>query len=267
MPETDLSLLIRAAEQAGDIACRYSGPEAQKWEKPDGGGPVTEADIAVNELLADVLPGARPDYGWLSEESEDTSTRLNREKIFIVDPIDGTRSFAEGSRTWAHSLAVAHNRTITAAVIYLPQRELMYCAALGQGATCNGTAVEVSRQDDLNAANVLAARPLQDPEHWHNGMVPAFNRSHRPSLAYRMARVADAGFDAMLTLRPSWEWDIAAGDLILREAGGLCSDRFGVGLRFNNPHPTLNGVVAAPPRLHEQLIAALDPKGPGLRPL
>ncbi|GLO72024.1 3'(2'),5'-bisphosphate nucleotidase CysQ [Phaeobacter inhibens] len=267
MPETDLSLLIRAAEQAGDIACRYSGPEAQKWEKPGGAGPVTEADLAVNEMLSEVLLKARPDYGWLSEESEDTETRLDHDRLFIIDPIDGTRSFAEGSRTWAHSLAIAEDGEITAAVIYLPQRDLMYCAARGQGATCNGAEIRVSTQADLNMANVLAARPVQDPKHWQNSQVPGFNRSHRPSLAYRMARVADAGYDAMLTLRPSWEWDIAAGDLILREAGGCCSDRFGGELRYNNPHPTLNGVIAAPPRLHDQLIIALDPQSPGLRPL
>ncbi|APG48617.1 inositol monophosphatase family protein [Phaeobacter porticola] len=267
MPETDLSLLIRAAEQAGDIACRYSGPTAQKWEKPDGAGPVTEADLAVNAMLADLLPQARPDYGWLSEESEDSQTRLERDKVFIIDPIDGTRSFTEGSRTWAHSLAVAEQGRVTAAVIYLPQRELMYCATAGRGATCNGTPVAISGQIDLALAQVLAAKPMLAPKHWQGGVVPKFQCSHRPSLAYRMARVADASFDAMLTLRPSWEWDIAAGDLIIREAGGRCSDRFGADLLFNNPHPTLNGVVAAPSLLHDQLIAALDPKSPGLRPL
>ncbi|MFS4581828.1 3'(2'),5'-bisphosphate nucleotidase CysQ [Phaeobacter sp. C3_T13_0] len=267
MPETDLALLVRAAEQAGDIARRFSGPDAQKWEKPDGAGPVTEADLAVNDMLADMLTQARPDYGWLSEETEDTDTRLGREKVFIIDPIDGTRSFAEGSRTWAHSLAIAEHGSVKAAVIYLPQRELMYCAALGQGATCNGAALSVSKQGDLTAAEVLAARPVQDPKYWRNGAVPGFTRHHRPSLAYRMARIADASFDAMLTLRPSWEWDIAAGDLVIREAGGRCSDRFGADLRFNNPHPTLNGVVAAPQMLHDQLIAALDPASPGIRPL
>ncbi|WP_333695834.1 3'(2'),5'-bisphosphate nucleotidase CysQ [Phaeobacter italicus] len=266
-PETDLALLIRAAEIAGDTASRYSGPDARKWDKPDGAGPVTEADLAVNAALADLLPAARPDYGWLSEETEDNTDRLSHERLFIIDPIDGTRSFAEGSRTWAHALAVADRGRITAAVIYLPQRELMYTAAVGEGAKCNGTEITISPRVDLENAEILAARPMQDPVHWLDGNVPPFRRSHRPSLAYRMARVADARFDGMLTLRPSWEWDIAAGDLILREAGGRCSDRFGRDLRFNNPHPTLNGVVAAAPSLHRQLIAALAPKSPGLRPL
>ena len=88
---------------AGEVACQFTGPEAQRWDKPDGAGPVTEADLAVNRLLEDRLQAARPDYGWLSEESEDGTERLSRERVFVVDPIDGTRSFAEGSQTWAHS--------------------------------------------------------------------------------------------------------------------------------------------------------------------
>lgn len=148
-PETDLALLIRAAEIAGDTASRYSGPDARKWDKPDGAGPVTEADLAVNAALADLLPAARPDYGWLSEETEDNTDRLSHERLFIIDPIDGTRSFAEGSRTWAHALAVADRGRITAAVIYLPQRELMYTAAVGEGAKCNGTAITISPRVDL----------------------------------------------------------------------------------------------------------------------
>ncbi|KRS10404.1 inositol monophosphatase, partial [Roseovarius atlanticus] len=106
MPATELDLLIAAARAAGEVACRYTGPEARVWDKPGGAGPVTEADLAVNEVLFEQLRGARPDYGWLSEESADTPERLSRDRVFIVDPIDGTRSFIEGTRTWAHALAV-----------------------------------------------------------------------------------------------------------------------------------------------------------------
>ncbi len=261
---SDLDLLTRAAEAAGEIALRFSGPEARRWDKPDGQGPVTEADLAVNALLEEMLPAARPDYGWLSEETEDSADRLTRDSVFIIDPIDGTRAFAEGSRTWAHSLAVARGGRITAAVIYLPQRERMYSAALGQGAALNGIAIETSALTDLAQADVLTARPNLAPEHWKGRQPPGFNRSYRPSLAYRMAKVADGRAGAMLTLRRSWEWDIAAGDLILREAGGRASDRFGSDLRFNNPVPLLDGVVAGPKALHKELIAALDPNGPGI---
>lgn len=264
MPATDLALLIAAAEQAGDIASRYTGTAVRRWDKPDGAGPVTEADLAVNAMLEDMLQKARPDYGWLSEETEDNDIRLKRDRVFIIDPIDGTRSFSEGARTWAHSIAVAERGETTAAVVYLPQRALMYTAAKGQGAACNGNPIHVSQHSELASAEVLAARPNLDAQHWRGGTPPGFIRSHRPSLAYRLAKVADGRFDAMLTLRPSWEWDIAAGDLIIREAGGKISDRAGKPLRFNNPQPQLNGLVAGGPALHQALLDALDPNGPGL---
>ena len=264
MPATDLSLLIDAALEAGKIATRCPGPRVQRWDKPGGTGPVTEADLAVNAMLERDLRAARPDYGWLSEETEDSPDRLTRDRAFIIDPIDGTRGFAEGSRTWAHSLAVAERGEITAAVIYLPLRDLLYAAARGQGATLNRVPIHVSGQTHLSGAGILAARPNLDACHWQSGVAPDFRRVYRPSLAYRMALVAQGRFDGMLTLRPSWEWDIAAGDLILREAGGLCTDRSGQPLQFNNAHPRLNGVVAAGPALHTGLYARLDPKGGGI---
>ena len=263
MPATDLDLLVDAAKQAGDIACRYTGATARRWDKPDGTGPVTEADLAVNAMLEDKLQQARPDYGWLSEETEDTPDRMDRNRVFIIDPIDGTRSFAEGASTWAHSLAIAEAGEVIAAVIYLPQRQLLYSAAKGHGATCNGQPIRVSPVDDLSAAEVLAAKPSLVAQNWQNGTPPAFIRMHRPSLAYRLARVADGRFGAMLTLRPSWEWDIAAGALILQEAGGVITDRAGDKLRFNNAQPRLNGVVAGNPALHHEIITALAPAQTG----
>ncbi|MEP4039342.1 3'(2'),5'-bisphosphate nucleotidase CysQ [Pseudophaeobacter sp.] len=260
----DLTLLIQAAKAAGDIALMYSGPTAQRWDKPDGQGPVTEADLAVNAMLETMLPKARPDYGWLSEESEDNEARLGKDRVFIIDPIDGTRSFAEGSATWAHSLAVAERGVVTAAVIYLPQRDLLYSASKGGGAFCNGTPISVTSPGALSAAKILTAKPNLDTQHWLGGTPPVFHRSYRPSLAYRLARVADGGYSAMLTLRRSWEWDIAAGDLLLREAGGLISDRLNKPLLFNNRVPLLDGVVAATPKTHLELFQSLDPKGPGI---
>ena len=264
MPATDLPLLIEAALEAGQIATRYSGTQARRWDKPDGAGPVTEADLAVNTMLEQKLPAARPGYGWLSEESEDSPARLSCDKAFVIDPIDGTRSFAEGARTWAHSLAVTDQGETTAAVIYLPRRDLLYAAAKGQGATLNGDPITASGLADLQQADLLAAKPNLQPHHWVNGQVPEFERSYRPSLAYRMALVAQGRFDGMLTLRPSWEWDIAAGDLIIREAGGISTDRFGQVLRFNNSHPRLQGVVAAGSGIHDQIMSRLDPAGQGI---
>lgn len=255
----DLTLLIEAAQEAGRIATRYSGPEAQKWEKPDGAGPVTEADLAVNAMLEQKLQAARPGYGWLSEETEDNTDRLSRRHAFIIDPIDGTRSFAEGSKTWAHSLAITTDGVPTAAVVYLPQRDLLYSAERGKGAFLNGTPIRVREQADVTSADILAARPTLAAHHWKTGTAPEFKRSYRPSLAYRLALVAEGRFDGMLTLRPSWEWDIAAGDLILTEAGAVTSDRKGNALRFNNKHPQLDGVWAASAKVHREIVDALAP--------
>jgi len=261
LPASDLDLLIEAARAAGEVAARFAGPKAKRWDKPGGLGPVTEADMAVNTLLAAHLRGARPDYGWLSEESEDSSARLERERVFIVDPIDGTRSFIEGSGTWAHALAVAEAGKITAAVVYLPMRDKLYAAALGQGATLNARPITVSARTDLAGAEVLAAKPNYAPEHWPRG-VPEVKRAYRPSLAYRLSLAAEGRYDAMLTLRDSWEWDIAAGALILDEAGARVSDRCAMPLRFNNPVPQVGGVVAANPALHAALAEALAPEAP-----
>ncbi len=258
MPETDLDLLIDAAREAGRIATSFTGPEAKAWNKPEDAGPVTEADLAVNDMLEARLRSARPDYGWLSEESLDGSDRLSVHQVFIIDPIDGTRSFIDGSKTWAHSLAIATEGEVTAAVIYLPLLDKLYTASKGRGAFLNGKTISTSQQVKLKGAKVLAARPVMEPRHWKLAP-PDIDKSYRPSLAYRMALVAEGRFDAMLTLRPTWEWDIAAGDLIVREAHGAASDRTGAPLRFNNADPRLSGVVAANTMVWQALCAELTP--------
>lgn len=258
MPATDLDLIIDTIKGAGEVALRFAGNDPKSWEKPDGAGPVTEADLAVNDFLEGTLRSARPDYGWLSEESTDTADRLTKDRVFIVDPIDGTRSFQEGSRTWAHSVAVCTDGQITAGAVYLPQRDLLYTAALGQGAFLNGEPLAVSAKQAIADAEVLATKPVLSEAHWPHG-VPAFRRSHRPSLAYRLGLVGQGRFDAMLTFRPTWEWDVAAGAIIVSEAKGVCTDRKGANLRFNNASAQLDGMVASSSTLHNELMSALRP--------
>ena len=257
MPAHDLALLIDAARIAGRVATSYVGATAQRWDKADDAGPVTAADLAVNDMLCATLRLARPDYGWLSEETEDSTARLTSDHVFIIDPIDGTRSFIDGSHTWAHSIAIAHHGQITAAVVYLPLRDMMFTAAIGQGAHLNGAPLEIQNDIPLTGAQVLSTKANMAAHLWPNG-VPDFNRHHRPSLAYRLGLVAKARFDGMLTLRPSWEWDIAAGALIITEAGGTITDKTGALLLFNNPEPLLNGVVAGGRQMHADTIAALN---------
>lgn len=262
MPGHDLALLIDAARMAGRVATSFVGKTAARWDKPNDAGPVTEADLAVNDLLQTTLRLARPDYGWLSEETEDSTERLGKRHVFIVDPIDGTRSFVEGANTWAHSIAIAEDGQITAAVVYLPLRGLLYAAEKDGGATLNSAEIHVSDRTEITGATVLAARPAVSSAHWQNGEVPAFERHYRPSLAYRLSLIGAGRFDGMLTLRPSWEWDIAAGALIVSEAGGTITDQTGAPLTFNAPDPRLNGVVAGTPQVQSALTHALAPLDP-----
>ncbi|GKY86308.1 inositol monophosphatase family protein [Sinisalibacter aestuarii] len=258
MPETDdLALLTDAARAAGEISRGYFQRAPKAWDKPGAAGPVTEADIAVNDMLEERLRAARPGYGWLSEESPDDAARLNAARAFVIDPLDGTRAFIEGDYAWAHALAVVDNGTVTAAAIYLPMTDKLYSAARGQGAHLNGARLAVSAADALDGATVLASRTNFEPWHWVEAQVPQVSRKFRSSLAYRMSLVGEGRFDAMLSLRPTWEWDVAAGSLVVEEAGGRVTDRRGAALRFNAAEPRVNGVVAAGPRVHNEITRRL----------
>lgn len=256
MPGADLALLTDAALEAGRIAGSHFRQDPQIWEKDDDQGPVTAADLAVNDMLVTELQGARPDYGWLSEESEDATSRLDQPLTFIVDPIDGTRAFIEGSKTWAHALAIAEHGQVTAAVVYLPMRDLLYTAELGGGAKLNGEPLRVSERAEIEGAKVLSNKSNLTADFWSGG-VPPVERHFRSSLAYRMSLVGQGRFDAMLTLRDTWEWDIAAGALIVAEAGGQSSTREGSRLRFNGANPKLPGVIAGASAVHAGLLARL----------
>jgi myo-inositol-1(or 4)-monophosphatase len=248
-------LLKTAALEAGEIARSFWREDPKVWDK-GGDDPVSEADFAVDRHLHQRLLGARPDYAWVSEETEDDPARLEAERVFIVDPIDGTRSFVAGERTWAHSLAVAVKGQVVAACVYLPVREKLYLAALGEGASLNGADLSVSGANDLDGATVLSPKVSFRDEFWKDSPPPV-TRHFRPSLAYRMALVGEGRFDAMLTLRPAWEWDIAAGALIAEEAGARVSDRHGQPLRFNSIGRQTAGVVAGGSTIHAALLERL----------
>ena len=264
MPESDLALLIRAAEEAGRIATRARARGLDPEMKPQGAGPVTEADLETDRYLRETLLAARPGYGWLSEETPDDAARLSTPRQFIVDPIDGTRAFIEGSKDWAHSLAVAEAGEITAAVVYLPDRGALYAGARGGGATLNGEALSVSSRESASGARVLANRGSVEPHLWPGGL-PPFTRTFRSSLAYRLCLVAQGRFDAMVSLRPTWEWDVAAGALIVAEARGRTGEPDGAPLRFNTPEAQSRRGILAAGGLWGVLQRALDPSGPDAR--
>jgi myo-inositol-1(or 4)-monophosphatase len=256
LPESDLALLIDAAHAAGHVAARFWRQSPRTWTKDDHQGPVSEADYAIDNMLRDTLTAARPDYGWLSEETEDGTARLSARRTFIVDPLDGTRAFLNSDRTFAHSLAVAEEGRVVAGVVFLPLRDKLYTASLGGGAALNGTPIRSGSRSGLDGAELLVAGAAMQPKYWR-GHAPQIHRHLRPSLAYRLCLVAEGRFDAMLTIRDSWHWDIAAGALILSEAGAIVTDRLGSAIDFNTAHPVSRGVVAAGPALHGEMLARL----------
>lgn len=254
--DDDLALLIEAARLAGRIALRYWKRNPKTWEKGDE-GPVTEADIAVNDALVPLLRSARPGYGWLSEETPDTAARLECEHVFILDPIDGTRAFIAGEDSFSHAIAIARHGQVTAGVVFLPALDRLFAATETGPATLNGAPIHASTLPGIAGANILTPAANLKPEFWPGG-VPEVTRSFRASVAYRLALVAQGRFDGMLSFRPGWEWDIAAGSLIASRAGATVSDRHGVPLRFNMPNPRADGLLAAAPGLHAALRQRLS---------
>ena len=254
MPESDLDLLISAAQGAGEIALSYWKSDPEVWDKGTE-GPVSAADYAVDHHLKDFLLAARPSYGWLSEETEDTADRRAGEALFVCDPIDGTRSFLNGQDIWAHSLAIVRDGTPQAAVIYLPAKKRLFAAALGGGATRDGTPIRAAEYASV-PPSVLMNKSMLSHAQWRR-KPSDYQRAFRPSLAYRLALVADGSFDGMITLWPTWEWDVAAGVLIAGEAGATVTDRFGKHVSFDTETARIDGLIVGTPDLHRDVHSRL----------
>lgn len=249
----DLDLIRAAAVEAGALALAERAKGVSVRSKP-GGSPVTSADYAVDAMLKDALLSARPDYGWLSEETEDGPDRLSRRRIFIVDPIDGTVAFMKDRPWWCVPIAVVEEGQVVAAVVHAPVLGETYTAVLGGGAALNGQPIQSSTTDTLENAGVLASaqmfRDLYWPEPW-----PPMRFENRNALAYRMSLVAAGKFDAAVAFTPRWDWDVAAGALIAAEAGAVVTDHHGGEWRFNRPDPRQPGMVCAAAALHPLIIA------------
>jgi myo-inositol-1(or 4)-monophosphatase len=263
----DLALLIAAAREAGQIALGYFKRDPKVWTK-GANSPVTEADLAANHALHATLTAARPDYGWLSEESADTPDRLDRRRLFVVDPIDGTRGFIDGNPDWCVSVAMVEDGAAVAAALFVPAREELFEATAGGGARLNGEAIRVSDRQALEGARIAGpARHLRAMA--GHGMDPR-ERRFTPSLAYRFALVACGRVD-VATARPgAYDWDLAAVDLLVQEAGGTLRDLEGAPLRFNDVIPRHPALIASTPGLASAAMAIIaeaeaahEASGPG----
>ena len=260
MPGHDLALIEQAARDAGAIARKYFGGSYKQWDKGKG-QPVTEADLAIDKYLCETLRKALPEYGWLSEESKDDPARLNAEYTFVVDPIDGTVGFLKGKPQFTIAIAIVRDGAPIAGVVFNPITEECFAAQQGMGATLNGSALHVSAQQTIEGCKMLSSKSLLQHKAWDNPPItpwPPMDIETRSSIAYRMALVAGGGFDAMLALSTKCDWDLAAGDIIVREAGGRVSDHLGRTLRYNGTVPHQPSVVAAGPALHARLLEKLQ---------
>ena len=253
----DLDLIRAAAIAAGDLALAAREAGVDVWNK-DGGSPVTSADMAVDALLKQTLLGARPDYGWLSEETADSPDRLDRRRIFIVDPIDGTVAYMKNKPWWCVPIAVVEDGRPVAAVIHAPALNETFEATLGGGARLNGQPITASDTDSLDDASILADARLMEGPQWREPW-PEMRYEKRNAIAYRMALVAAGAFDAAIAISPKWDWDIAAGDLIAREAGARVTDHHGRAWTFNRPDPRQNSLVCSAPALHPLIIRRTAP--------
>jgi len=251
----DRELLRTAAVTAGIIASGYFRKDLKTWTK-ENASPVSEADIVLDDYLRQTLTAARPDYGWLSEESADSPERLEHQRVFIVDPIDGTRGFIHGEDSWTVSLAVVEDGKPIAGVVYAPIRDEMYDAAIGAGARLNGRPLARQRHPG-RLAPLIPAPGAVHQELQALGLNYARGPAY-PSLAYRLVQVATGHLDAAVTRRGAQDWDIAGAACILSEAGIQFEDVCIGALRFNRPE-IRHGALAAlvEPSLKAPLHAAL----------
>jgi myo-inositol-1(or 4)-monophosphatase len=256
---TDLALIEQAARDAGAIARRYFGGDYKRWDKGKG-QPVTEADLAIDKFLHATLTEARPAYGWMSEESEDDPSRREAERAFIVDPIDGTTAFLKGRPWFTIAIAIVRDGRPEQGVVYNPITEECFAATRGAGATLNGTAIRVSECETIENCRMLAPKATFEHAIWStppNTPWPRMQVETRNSIAYRMALVAAGQFDATLALSAKHDWDLAAADIIVEEAGGLVTDHTGAQLHYNGAVPIQRSILCAGPPLHALLLEKL----------
>ncbi len=248
----DLQLIRAAALEAGRLAQAHQRQGLKVRRKP-GGSPVTSGDEAVDRFLRAELTRARPDYGWLSEETADDGSRLRTGRTFMVDPVDGTSAYLKGRPWWVVSVAVVQNGRPLAGVVVAPELGEVFEAEAGGGARLNDDAIHASARDVLEGAAVLGDAKLMADPRWPETW-PPMHIASRNAVAYRLALVAAGRFDAVLAFSRKSDWDLAAADLIAREAGAVVSDHTGAPLRFNSPQARSASLIAAGPALHALIL-------------
>jgi myo-inositol-1(or 4)-monophosphatase len=249
-----LEEVARIAEAAGRIAADRFGGEFESWEKGPGergaGTPVWGSDLAIDEFLRAHLTPLDPAAGWLSEETVDLSDRIERRRLWVVDPIDGTRDYVRARPGWCVSIALVEDRVPVLGVLSAPIRGELWTASRGQGAWRNGMPIRVSPRAELAGARV----PADQLSRVDRDLVAVAKPN---SIALRIAMVAAGEADLLATLRWGFEWDIAAAALIAEEAGARVTGALGQPLAFNTASGEAFGVLVATPGIHAAAVERL----------
>jgi myo-inositol-1(or 4)-monophosphatase len=251
----DLATMRLVAREAGCLAMDFKRRgETKAWEKSPG-HPVTEADLAVNALLACRLGAARSQYGWLSEETVDDPANRAAGRVWVVDPIDGTRAFMQGDPNWCVGLAVVERGAAVAGVIYAPEYDALYEARLGGGAYLNGNPIAASNCAALEDCRMIASQSVLGHKDWPVPWPPLEIARPKPNATLlRLALIASGAWDATLALGRKSDWDLAPGEIILSEAGGLATAHDGAAFVYNRTVPAQRSLIAAGKRLHPLLV-------------
>ena len=246
----DRDLLAGIVAKAGELAKTHYDLNSAEIRVKSNNSPVTDADIAVNTFLQTELMKARPDYGWLSEETKDDGSRRKKKRVFVVDPIDGTRAFIKRRPHFVVSVAIIENGRSVAGALFNPLSEEAFNAHLGGGATLNGQTISVSNCTEIEDCRMIG----YDFKFKAQKIWPEMTYEARNSMAYRIALVASGQADATIAFTPKCDWDLAAASLIAGEAGALITDRDGKPFEFDKDGIVKSGVICASPRLHPLLL-------------
>lgn len=254
MPASDPASLRAPLEavmrEAGGLARAVAARPFRRWTKGADNSPVSEADIAVNDLLCARLSALAPDAGWISEETEELAKPAAR-NFWVVDPIDGTRAYIAGRNDWTISVAlVAQDRPLLAA-LYAPASEELFLAAVGRGATFNGVTVQANGGGSLAGARFAGPKQFLDRI---GNLAPIKVEPRVHSLALRLARVAQGRIDVAFASGGSHDWDLAAADLVLQEAGAVLTDFAGRPLRYARLAGVHGALIAAAHTRHQTIV-------------
>ena len=255
-PSKEHILIKETIIEAGKIALNWHKNNPKSWKKEDGTS-VSEADLEINKFIYQNLLKKIKNIGWLSEENKDDLTRLDYKKIFLVDPIDGTKSFLEGKSDFCISIALISYGRPVSGIVFNPATKELFEAEKNKGAWVNSKRIYTSSTFNLTNSKMCAFKPMFSHPAWKKPW-PTMKISNKNSIAYRMSLVAKGDYDSMMALNNKNDWDLAAGDLLINEAGGIVTDHKGKDLIYNQKNTIKKSVIGCCEGLHHKIIGMVQ---------